>query len=106
MTTETAAARVFLTRQLPPAPMKRLSERTRLTLNHEDRVLERNELLEAVADVSGLLCLLTDRVDEELMDASPGLKVVANYAVGYNNIDVPAATKRGILVTNTPDVLT
>jgi len=59
-----------------------------------------------VADVDGLISVLTDRIDGELLDAAPALKVVANIAVGYDNIDVPAAATRGVIVTNTPDVLT
>ena len=57
-------------------------------------------------DIQGLLCLLTDRIDAEVMDAAPKLKVISNYAVGYDNIDVQAATERGIIVSNTPEVLT
>jgi len=76
------------------------------SVNPHDRVLERGELLDAVKEVDGLLSLLTDTIDAEVFDAAPNLKVVANYAVGYNNIDVAEATKRGILVTNTPGVLT
>lgn len=98
--------KVYVTRQLPQSALDRLDGKVEWSVNPDDRVLEREELLEAVADVDGLLCLLTDTIDGELMDAAPNLKVVANYAVGYNNIDVDAATERGILVTNTPGVLT
>ena len=67
----------------------------------------RDELLRRVAGVDGLLALLTDRVDDELLDAAgPGLRVVSNYAVGFDNVDVPACTRRGIAVGNTPGVLT
>ena len=68
--------------------------------------MSRQELLDAVAGADALIALLRDRVDDELLDAGPGLRVVANCAVGYDNIDVAAATRRGIPVTNTPDVLT
>jgi glyoxylate reductase len=64
------------------------------------------ELVARVAGKQALLCLLTDRVDRAVLDAGRELKVIANIAVGYNNIDVPAARERGIVVTNTPDVLT
>ncbi len=67
---------------------------------------DRKMLLEKLKDVEGLLSGLPIRVDEELLSAAPKLKVVSNYAVGYDNIDVAAATKRGICVTNTPEVLT
>ncbi|MEX2540727.1 MAG: D-glycerate dehydrogenase [Trueperaceae bacterium] len=98
--------KVFLTRALPPAPMARLHDETELTVNSDDRVLSRAELLEGVRGKDGLLCLLTDTVDAEILDAAPELRIVSNYAVGFNNIDVPAATERGVAVTNTPDVLT
>jgi len=76
-------------------------------VNPYDRVLTREELLQAVKGRDGILCLLTDKIDAEFFDAAgPQLKVVSNYAVGYDNIDVDEATKRGIVVTNTPGVLT
>ena len=98
--------RVFLTRELPPEPMATLREHVDLHANPHDRVLSRDELLAGVRGRDGLLSLVTDEIDAEVMDAAPDLRVIANYAVGYNNIDVGAATQRGILVTNTPDVLT
>ena len=76
-------------------------------MNEEDRVLSREELKQAVKGCDGILSLLTDKMDAEVMDAAgPQLKVIANYAVGFDNIDLQAATERGILVTNTPGVLT
>lgn len=74
--------------------------------NREDRPMGRADLLEAVAGADGFLSMITDAVDAELMDAAPRLRVVSNMAVGYNNIDVAAATARGIVVTNTPGILT
>ena len=74
--------------------------------NPQDRVLTKKEIIKGVKGKDGLLCLLTDSIDAEIMDAGPGLKMVSNYAVGFNNVDVKAATERGILVTNTPEVLT
>ncbi|HEY2839743.1 MAG TPA: D-glycerate dehydrogenase, partial [Pirellulales bacterium] len=65
-----------------------------------------NVLRERLQDCDGLLALLTDRIDGPLLDALPKLKVVSNYAVGFNNIDIPAATERGVMVGNTPGVLT
>lgn len=83
-----------------------MRQHTDLRWNELDRPVTREKLLEQVADVEGLLCLVTDRIDAAVMDAAPGLKAIANYAVGYDNIDVTAASQRGIVVTNTPDVLT
>jgi D-3-phosphoglycerate dehydrogenase len=68
--------------------------------------IPREVLREKVKDVDGLVVLLTDRIDAEILDNAPRLKIVANYAVGYDNIDVDECTRRGIVVTNTPDVLT
>jgi glyoxylate reductase len=69
-------------------------------------LLPRDELKARLSDKRGVVCVLTDRIDGEVLDAAPGLKVVSNIAVGYDNIDVAAATARGVTVTNTPDVLT
>jgi len=73
----------------------------------EDRVIPREELLKGVAGADAILCMLTERMNAEVFDAAgPQLRCVSNFAVGYDNIDVPEATKRGIAVFNTPDVLT
>lgn len=98
--------RVFLTRQLPPAVMERLERETDLASHREDRVATKAEVIAGSKGSDALLCNILDRVDAELLDACPGLKVVANFGVGFNNIDVAAATARKIPVTNTPGVLT
>jgi glyoxylate reductase len=72
----------------------------------EEDPIPRTVLLKKVKHIDGLLPMLTDRIDQELLDKGKHLKVVSNYAVGYNNIDIPEATKYGVMVTNTPDVLT
>lgn len=98
---------VYVTRRLPAAAMRLLEETCQVSLWDEvERPVPRAELLRGVADAEGLLSLLTDRVDAEVLAAAPRLRVVANLAVGYDNIDVAACTARGVLVTNTPDVLT
>jgi len=87
--------------------MEVLEEQFDLECNPYDRVLTREELLKGVRGKEGLLPLLTDRIDGEVLDAAgPRLRIVANYAVGFNNIDVGAATSRKIAATNTPGVLT
>ncbi|MEQ9288643.1 MAG: D-glycerate dehydrogenase [Cyclobacteriaceae bacterium] len=98
--------KIFLTRELPPKAMERLRQHTDLEMNTEDRVLTKEEIIKGVKGKDALLCLLTDAIDGDIMDANPGLKIIANYAVGYNNIDIEAATKRHIPVSNTPGVLT
>ena len=100
---------VLVTRALVDEPMRVLGEGgCEVDLwEGPPEAIPRDELLRRAAGKDGLLTLLTERVDAELLDAAgPQLKIVANYAVGFDNIDVPACTERGVLVTNTPDVLT
>jgi glyoxylate reductase len=101
-----AKPKILLTRPLPPTTMEFLQAESDLTFNPDDRVLSREELIAGMAGQDGLLCTLMDGIDGELLDSNPNLKVVANYAVGYNNIDVDAASARKIPVSNTPGVLT
>ncbi len=98
--------RVLLTRKIPSSVFARLTERCDVDLHDGDGGIPREQLKQRVADKDALIAVLTDRIDGEIMDAGAALKVVANIAVGYDNIDVPAARQRGIVVTNTPDVLT
>lgn len=102
-----AKANIYITRLIPQEGIDLLKEECDVEVNPDDRVLTRRELLQAVRGRDGLLCLLTDKIDSEVMDAAGGiLKGIANYAVGYNNIDVGEASRRGIPVSNTPGVLT
>ncbi len=96
---------IFVTRILPRPALDRLAEVFDLRLNELDRPLTPAELRGGIADADALLCLLTDSVDADLISAAPRLRVISNYAVGYNNIDVEFATRRGIAVCNTPGVL-
>jgi len=96
----------YLTRRLPEAAMKRLEDFFDLRVNPHDRALEHDELLQELFDAQALICLLSDRIDQDVINAAPQLKVISNYAVGYNNIDVAYASQRGIAVCNTPGVLT
>lgn len=100
--------KVYVTRPVPEAGLQLLREKhPNFGMNTEDRMLTRAELLEKVRGLDGLLSLLTDKIDGELMDvAGPQLKIVANHAVGFDNVDLAAATQRGVLITNTPGVLT
>jgi len=97
--------KIFLTKLLPNAVMKKLKAKFDLSFNEENRHLTKEEIIEGVRGKDGLLCLLTDPIDGDIMDAEPNLKVISNYAVGFNNVDIKAATERGIMVTNTPGVL-
>ena len=98
--------KVFLTRRMPSAVMDRLERETDLDWHSEDRVATKAEIIAGLKGREALFCNILDRVDAEMLDGCPGLKVVANFGVGFNNIDVAAATARKIPVTNTPGVLT
>jgi glyoxylate reductase len=97
---------VYITRELPGDAVERLRQATSVRVWVEELPPPRDVLLREAAAADGLLALLTDRVDGELMDAAPRLRVVSNVAVGFDNIDVAEATRRAILVTNTPGILT
>jgi len=99
--------RVFVARRIPDDGLDRVLAGCDAVVWPDEMPPPRAELLEAIEGCAGVLTLLTDRVDDEFLDrAGPGLKVVSNYAVGFDNIDVPACTRRGIPVGNTPGVLT
>lgn len=98
--------KIFVTRNIPKPGLDKLEEVFQVQIHASDKDIDRNALLEAVRDVDALLCLLTDSIDKELIDAAPRLKCVSNYAVGYNNIDVAYASSKNIAVCNTPGVLT
>lgn len=98
--------KILVTGRLPDEVMEQLGRACDMEANREDRPMDRARLLEKVAAREGLLSMITDRVDAEVMDRAPGLSVISNLAVGFNNIDVAAATARGIVVTNTPGVTT
>jgi len=97
---------IYVTRMIPQEGIDLLKKTCRVEINPEDRPLTRRELLEAVKAKEGVISLLTDKIDAEAMDAAEGIKGFANYAVGYDNIDLHEATRRGLPVSNTPDVLT
>ena len=99
-------SRVLLTRRSPSSVLSLLEAEHTVDLYTGDGAIPRDELERRVADKDALICVLTDKIDGEVLDAAPGLKIVANIAVGFDNLDVPAARQRGVLVTNTPDVLT
>ncbi|RJP20447.1 MAG: D-glycerate dehydrogenase [Candidatus Omnitrophota bacterium] len=101
------APNVYITRKIPQPALDRLREAgIQFDVYPHDEVIPHDVLLEQVAGRDGILCILTDTIDEEVLHCAGRAKIFANYAVGYNNIDVEAATRRGIAVTNTPGVLT
>ncbi|MGH7170925.1 MAG: 2-hydroxyacid dehydrogenase [Gemmataceae bacterium] len=98
--------KVFVTRRIPAAGLDRIRQQCDAEIWPDQMPPPYDLIHQKIADCDGLVSLLTDRIDAALMDAAPRLKVVSNYAVGFNNIDVAAATARGIAVGNTPGVLT
>src|SRR5689334_20301053 len=98
---------IYVTRMLPQPAIDLAMEHFEVEINPDDRVLTKEELLEKVKGRDGVLCLLTDAIGDEVFAAAGSqCKIFANYAVGFNNVDVDAATKRGVAITNTPGVLT
>ncbi|TGE31585.1 D-glycerate dehydrogenase [Desulfosporosinus sp. Sb-LF] len=97
---------VYVTNEIPEPALNMLAEHCDIEVNRTGQVLTKPQLLGNVKGRDAVLSLLTDPIDAEVMDAAQGAKIFANYAVGYNNIDIPSATERGIMVSNTPGVLT
>ena len=102
----TSSARVAVTRRIPEAGLRVLRDAVEVRLWERDTPPDREELVSLLADCDGALTLLTERIDGPLLGALPRLRVVANMAVGYDNIDIDAASEHGVLVCNTPGVLT
>lgn len=98
--------KIFITREISGKAIDFLSNHFDVKVNSDDRVLLREELIENIKDVDGVLCLLQDIIDKDIIDNASKAKIFANYAVGYNNIDVKYAREKGIIITNTPGVLT
>ena len=96
---------LYVKRLLPDPVMVELSDRFTLTRPPSSESPTRRTILKGVRDADALIPTLAEQIDTELMADAPRLRVIANYAVGYNNIDVAAAQARGIVVTNTPDIL-
>ncbi len=98
---------VYVTRKVPEQALEILRSVASVSVwDREDVPPPRQVIMRELAQAEGVFSLLTDRIDAEVMAAAPRLKVISNFAVGFDNVDIPAATKRGIVVTNTPDVLT
>src|SRR5436309_15055310 len=98
--------KVFVTRPVFDEAIDRLRRVFEVELNTEERILPKQELIALLGDKDGALALLTDAIDFEVLESTPRLKAVANFAVGFNNVAVDSATKLGVVITNTPGVLT
>ncbi len=99
--------KIYITRKLPAEIIDQLSKHFQITMWEEENIpVPREVLLNEIKNAEGLFCMLTDAIDKEVLDQAQKLKVISTLAVGYNNIDVKEANHRGIIVTNTPGVLT
>ncbi|KQL52585.1 glyoxylate reductase [Heyndrickxia shackletonii] len=99
--------KVYITRKLPQVIYKKLADKFEVKMwDKTDQPVPREILIEEVKEMDGLFCLLTETIDQVVIENAPKLKVIANMAVGYNNINIQTATEKGIIVTNTPGVLT
>jgi len=97
---------IFISNVLPQEALRLIPQEISVEFNDSDQPLPKTELIRRLKDKDGLICHIISSVDDEVLAAAPKLKVVSNVAVGFNNIDVAAARRRGVVVTNTPDVLT
>src|SRR6266480_4118761 len=100
------AKNIFISNALPQEAVGLIPKDFTLDYNDTDSPLSKTELVSRLKGKDGLVCHIISTIDDEVLAAVPTLRVVANVAVGYNNIDVAAATRHGVVVTNTPDVLT
>ncbi|MFW6131485.1 MAG: 2-hydroxyacid dehydrogenase [Candidatus Aminicenantaceae bacterium] len=98
--------KILVTRKIFPETLNFLKKHAECEIGLSDRSLRKNEIKSKIKDKQGLFCLLTDRVDKEVIDSAPDLKIISNCAVGYDNIDIEYAKTKNILVTNTPGILT
>ena len=99
--------KIFITREIPEAGILLLKKKGfEVSVYKKDKPISKNKLIKSVKNCDGLISLLTDKIDKAVIDSMKNCKVIANYAVGFNNIDVDYANSKGIIVTNTPDVLT
>ena len=98
--------KIYVTRRLPEEALAPLRTCGEVQVWESDHAIPRETLLQEIIDTVALLGMVTERIDDDLLDHAPQLKIVANMAVGYDNVDVPALTRRGVVLTNTPGVLT
>ena len=98
--------RVLVTGRIPDAVLRTLAAECEVDIHTDDSPIARQDLIDRVRDKHALVCQITETIDRDILEAAPDLRVIANIAVGYNNIDVAEAQRRGLIVTNTPDVLT
>jgi glyoxylate reductase len=98
--------KIFVTRKIPESGLNILRKKHEIEVFQHDRIPTKDEIIKGLKEKDGLLCLLSDPIDKEVINSEPNLKIIASYSVGYDNIDIEAAKKRGIPISNTPGVLT
>lgn len=97
---------IFITGRVPEIAYTKLTEKYDVTMNRTDRPLSKSQIIEGIKGKDGVLCILSDKIDREIIESNPNLKIIANYGAGFDNIDLAAARERHIMVTNTPLVST
>lgn len=97
---------IFITGRIPEIAYTKLSERYDVTMNRADRPLSKEQIIEGIKGKDGVLCILSDKMDREIIESNPDLKIIANYGAGFDNIDLAAAREKNIMVSNTPLVST
>lgn len=97
---------IFITGRIPEIAFTKLSERYNVTMNNTDRPLSKAQIIEGIKDKDGVLCILSDKIDRDIIESNPSLKIIANYGAGFDNIDLAAAKEKNIMVSNTPLVST
>lgn len=98
--------KIFITGELPANSIELLKKHYVVEVFSQNRPIRKNELIKLASDADAIVSLLTDKIDKDVIDSMPNCKIIANYAAGFNNIDVEYATQKKIIVTNTPDILT
>jgi len=98
--------KIFITGLIPEIAYSKLSERFHVTMNRSEKPLSKDQIIEGIRDKDALLCILSDRIDREVIESNPKLEIIANYGAGFDNIDLFAAKENNIIVTNTPLVST
>jgi lactate dehydrogenase-like 2-hydroxyacid dehydrogenase len=98
--------KIFVTRRIPKEGLQLLEKEFELEISPHNRVLKKQEIIDGLNGKDGLLCLLTDMIDKEVITSESKLKMISNYATGFDNIDIKTATEKRIPVSNTPGVLT
>ena len=98
--------KIFVTRKIPESGLEILRKEHKIEVNPHNRILSKKEIIQGIKGKEGLLCLLTDQIDRDVILSEPKLKMIASYAAGYDNIDIKTATEKKIPVSNTPGVLT